>query len=327
MPGTRPARPPEFRERIVALARGAHDRLHRHPRMEQPASTARLARRPAAPRRREDRSAAARRRNHETAHGSGATQGLSHPTRDHGAVQRHRPPAASRSIRAERRDRLHPRGAPADDPCDASALAGSRRRVSRPDAPAVGGREETAPGLLRRNRNGAGTGARSGGGPPLRVQGDRTGVPHRGGADALGRSGRGRCDARRDGPGRDACAIPSGRAEADGEGCDRARGPAPAADGVEAASLRRSAEGYGAAHYGRRRRAGVGGVARGPRKGQAAGTKSDANPRRSAQAAPRCQARSKRSGEACLSPAVRGWVVCRKHGARGGAPTGPDNPA
>ena len=38
--------------------------------------------------------------------------------------------------------------------------------------------------------------------------------------------------------------------------------------------------------------------------------------------APRCTATSKRSGMPCKAPAVRGWSVCRFHGARGGAPTG-----
>ena len=41
--------------------------------------------------------------------------------------------------------------------------------------------------------------------------------------------------------------------------------------------------------------------------------------------APRCSARSKRSGELCKAPAVKGWNVCRMHGARGGAPTGEQN--
>jgi hypothetical protein len=41
--------------------------------------------------------------------------------------------------------------------------------------------------------------------------------------------------------------------------------------------------------------------------------------------AKRCQARSKRTGKPCRSPAVRGWNVCRMHGARGGAPKGKDN--
>ncbi len=43
----------------------------------------------------------------------------------------------------------------------------------------------------------------------------------------------------------------------------------------------------------------------------------------SAHAAPRCTATSKRSGKRCKAPAVRGWTVCRMHGARGGAPQGP----
>lgn len=41
------------------------------------------------------------------------------------------------------------------------------------------------------------------------------------------------------------------------------------------------------------------------------------------QKARRCRARSKRSGERCRAPAVRGWNVCRFHGAGGGAPRGP----
>ena len=43
--------------------------------------------------------------------------------------------------------------------------------------------------------------------------------------------------------------------------------------------------------------------------------------------APRCTATSKRSGLPCGAPAVRGWRVCRMHGAGGGAKTGPANPA
>jgi hypothetical protein len=41
--------------------------------------------------------------------------------------------------------------------------------------------------------------------------------------------------------------------------------------------------------------------------------------------AKRCQARSKRTGKPCQSPAVRGWNVCRMHGAGGGAPKGKRN--
>ena len=41
--------------------------------------------------------------------------------------------------------------------------------------------------------------------------------------------------------------------------------------------------------------------------------------------APRCSARSKRSGQPCRAPAVKGWRVCRVHGARGGAPKGKRN--
>ncbi len=40
------------------------------------------------------------------------------------------------------------------------------------------------------------------------------------------------------------------------------------------------------------------------------------------QKAPRCTATSKRTGKSCQAPAVRGWTVCRFHGARGGAPRG-----
>ena len=54
--------------------------------------------------------------------------------------------------------------------------------------------------------------------------------------------------------------------------------------------------------------------------------KSDANPMQRAHQSPRCTAKSKRSGQACRNPAVRGWNVCRMHGARGGAPSGSGNP-
>jgi hypothetical protein len=50
--------------------------------------------------------------------------------------------------------------------------------------------------------------------------------------------------------------------------------------------------------------------------------KSDINPM---QAAVRCKAHSKRTGQLCGSPAVRGWSVCRMHGAGGGAPCGRRN--
>ncbi len=43
------------------------------------------------------------------------------------------------------------------------------------------------------------------------------------------------------------------------------------------------------------------------------------------QKAPRCTATSKRTGKPCQAPAVRGWCVCRFHGARGGAPKGKRN--
>jgi hypothetical protein len=49
------------------------------------------------------------------------------------------------------------------------------------------------------------------------------------------------------------------------------------------------------------------------------------NPMHRCNAAPRCRARSKRTGQPCKSPAVRGFRVCRMHGARGGAPEGKRN--
>ena len=45
------------------------------------------------------------------------------------------------------------------------------------------------------------------------------------------------------------------------------------------------------------------------------------------QKSPRCTATSKRTGQQCKAPAVRGWKVCRFHGARGGAPKGARNGA
>ena len=54
--------------------------------------------------------------------------------------------------------------------------------------------------------------------------------------------------------------------------------------------------------------------------------KSDGNPMHAANSAPRCTAKSKRTGNLCCAPAVRGWNVCRMHGARGGALPGPANP-
>ena len=41
--------------------------------------------------------------------------------------------------------------------------------------------------------------------------------------------------------------------------------------------------------------------------------------------APRCRAKSKATGSQCMAPAVRGWRVCRMHGAGGGAPRGKGN--
>jgi hypothetical protein len=43
------------------------------------------------------------------------------------------------------------------------------------------------------------------------------------------------------------------------------------------------------------------------------------------QKAPRCTATSKRTKKRCKAPAVRGWNVCRFHGAHGGAPKGKAN--
>lgn len=50
--------------------------------------------------------------------------------------------------------------------------------------------------------------------------------------------------------------------------------------------------------------------------------KSDINPMQSAD---RCHAHSKRTGQPCRAPAVKGWKVCRMHGAGGGAPSGQAN--
>jgi hypothetical protein len=43
------------------------------------------------------------------------------------------------------------------------------------------------------------------------------------------------------------------------------------------------------------------------------------------QTSPRCSATSKRTKQRCKAPALRGWNVCRFHGARGGAPVGRTN--
>jgi hypothetical protein len=55
--------------------------------------------------------------------------------------------------------------------------------------------------------------------------------------------------------------------------------------------------------------------------------KPDTNPMQSAHAALRCHAKAKSTGKRCNSPAVKGWTVCRMHGAGGGAPTGSGNGA
>lgn len=51
------------------------------------------------------------------------------------------------------------------------------------------------------------------------------------------------------------------------------------------------------------------------------------NPVQRLRDAPRCTATSKRTGAPCKAPAMRGWSVCRFHGARGGAPQGAANGA
>jgi hypothetical protein len=57
---------------------------------------------------------------------------------------------------------------------------------------------------------------------------------------------------------------------------------------------------------------------------------SDANPIDPTQRlrdAPRCHATAKSTGERCRCPAVRGWRVCRVHGAGGGQPAGKAHPS
>ena len=55
--------------------------------------------------------------------------------------------------------------------------------------------------------------------------------------------------------------------------------------------------------------------------------KSDGNPMQRAHQSPRCTAHSKRTGFLCNNPAVRGWRVCRMHGAGGGQPSGNSHPS
>lgn len=58
-------------------------------------------------------------------------------------------------------------------------------------------------------------------------------------------------------------------------------------------------------------------------------TKTDTNPMNPVQRlrdAPRCHARAKSTGERCKCPAVRGWRVCRVHGAGGGHAAGSGHP-
>jgi hypothetical protein len=61
-------------------------------------------------------------------------------------------------------------------------------------------------------------------------------------------------------------------------------------------------------------------------KGGVAG-ESNTNPMSKAHAAPRCTATSKRTGQRCKGPAVKGWRVCRFHGAGGGHSAGKDHPS
>lgn len=49
------------------------------------------------------------------------------------------------------------------------------------------------------------------------------------------------------------------------------------------------------------------------------------HPAQRLQDAPRCHAKAKATGTRCKAPAVRGWAVCRMHGAGGGAPKGRQN--
>lgn len=51
------------------------------------------------------------------------------------------------------------------------------------------------------------------------------------------------------------------------------------------------------------------------------------NPMSRAHAAPRCTAMSKRTHERCKGPAVKGWHVCRFHGAGGGHSAGKHHPS
>ncbi|WP_209508164.1 hypothetical protein [Ruegeria sp. HKCCSP335] len=51
------------------------------------------------------------------------------------------------------------------------------------------------------------------------------------------------------------------------------------------------------------------------------------NPMHEAHAAPRYTAKSKSTGLPWNNPVVKGWTVCRMHGARGGHGPGKANPA
>ncbi len=74
----------------------------------------------------------------------------------------------------------------------------------------------------------------------------------------------------------------------------------------------------------------VGGLTLGDARGEGSLGEKGNNPMKRAYSfrkAPRCSATSKRTGKPCQAPAVRGWTVCRFHGARGGAPKGKANGA
>ena len=49
------------------------------------------------------------------------------------------------------------------------------------------------------------------------------------------------------------------------------------------------------------------------------------DPEKRLREAPRCMAMAKTTRFRCQGPAVKGWSVCRMHGAGGGAPSGPAN--
>ena len=50
------------------------------------------------------------------------------------------------------------------------------------------------------------------------------------------------------------------------------------------------------------------------------------NPTQRLRDTPRCSAKAKSTRQRCRCPAVKGWTVCRVHGAGGGAPRGKAHP-